>query len=74
MAQHHRQVVLGPGADVGQNGGSVRGAEAEAELLLSQVSVHAQGSQRAFHRRRRHAAGHEVIAHQCAAFKVPAHI
>lgn len=44
MAQNHCQIVLSPGADVGQDGGGVRGAEAEAELLLRQVSFHTQSS------------------------------
>lgn len=44
VTQHHSQVVLSPGADVGKNRGGVRGAEAEAELLLCQVALHTQGS------------------------------
>lgn len=37
--EHHSQVVLCPGADVDQDAGSTGGAEAEDELLLSQIGL-----------------------------------
>ena len=77
MLEHNSQVVLSPGADVDQDARSAGSAEAEDQLLLSQVgSVQEAGSclGLGFRRRDTGSLWQEVVTDQGPRLKVTTHV
>lgn len=77
VTEHHSQVVLSSGADVDQDAGSTGGAEAEDQLLLSQVGLTGNADTgHALHllKRRSSPFWQEVVTHQGSGLKVPPYI
>lgn len=77
MLEHNSHVVLGPRADVDQDAGGAGGAEAEHQLLFSQVGSAQEADScpaLGFSQRKIGSLWEEIITNQGPCLKVPAHV